>query len=195
MAAPETVRVKLSSEAAEAIAMTPVVVREMLLRELIEEIAAVRGKDAERIADSLKRGSITSGATRFRWQPLVMAEAELAAALALLPDDDPARAFNAARCTQIFLTGPSLRILVTREIADARRLFRRSSFWNELARIAGALEYASYSYRERADVFRAPLSIEQRNGVRAALPLLKHSGLARRIHFARFDAIEFIVTR
>jgi hypothetical protein len=195
MAAPETVRVKLSSEAAGAISLTPVVVRDMPLRELIEEIAAVRGKDAVRIAETLKRGSVTGGATRFRWQPVELSEAELASALAFLPVDEPARTFDATRCTQALFTGPGIRILVTREVAEVRRLFRRTSFWSELPRIAGALQYTAYSYRERADIFRASFSVEQREAVRAVLPTLKHATLARRIHLAPFDAIEFIVTR
>ena len=195
MAAPENVRVKLSSEAAGTISLTPVVVRDMPLRELIEEIAAVRGKDAGLIADTLKRGSVTGGATRFRWQPVELSEAELVSALAFLPDDEPARAFDAARCTQALFTGPGIRIALPREVAEARRLFRRTSFWSQLPRIASTVQYAAYSYRERADIFRAPLSFEQREGIRAALPALKHGALARRIHLAPFDAIEFIVLR
>ena len=195
MAAPELVRVKLSTEAAETIALTPVVVRDMPLRELIEEIAAVRGKHAERIAETLKRGSVTGGATRFRWQSVELSEAELSAVLALLPDDEPARRFDASRCTQAVLTGPGIRIEILRELADARRFLRRTSFWSELHQIAGPLQYVAYSYRERADIFRAALTMEGRAGVRAALPTLKHATLARRIRLAQFDAIEFVVKR
>ncbi|MDR3718464.1 MAG: hypothetical protein P4K98_06655 [Bryobacteraceae bacterium] len=195
MAAPETVRVKLSSEEAGAISLTPVVVRDMSLRELIEEIAAVHGKDAGRIAETLKRGSVTGGATRFRWQCVELSEVELASALAFLPVDEPARTFDLPHCTEARLIGPGIHIVVSRQVADVRRLFRRTSFWSELPRIAGALQYTVYSYRERADIFRAPLSIEQREAVRALLPALKHATLARRIHLAPFDAIEFVVTR
>jgi hypothetical protein len=199
MAAPETVRVKLSSEAAGAISLTPVVVREMPFGELLEEIAAVHGKDRERIAATLRRGSVAGGATRFRWQPMELSEAELAAALACLPDDEPARQFEGGRCTQALFTGPGVRIAVLREVAEARRLFRRTSFWSVLPQIAGAVQggaqYVAYSYRERADIFRAPLSAGQRESIRMALPALKHAALARRIHLAPFDAIEFIVTR
>jgi hypothetical protein len=195
MAAPETVRVKLSSEEAGALSLTPVVVRDMPLRELIEEVAAVHGKDAGRIAEALKRGSVTGGATRFRWQSVELSEAELASALAFLPVDEPVRPFDPSRCAEARLTGPGIRIAISREVADVRRLFRRTSFWSELPRIVGALQYAAYSYRERADIFRATLSVEQREAVRALLPMLKHATLARRIHLAPFDAIEFIVTR
>ena len=67
MALPPTVRVKLSSEAAESISLTPVIVQEMPLRELIEYMLGVAGKDEGRIRELLLRGTIVSGASRFRW--------------------------------------------------------------------------------------------------------------------------------
>ena len=45
MALPATVRVKLSSEAAESISLTPVVVQELPIRELVEHMLGVTGKD------------------------------------------------------------------------------------------------------------------------------------------------------
>ena len=48
MALPDRIRVKLSSEAAEGISITPVVAREMPLRELVEYMLGVTGKDAAR---------------------------------------------------------------------------------------------------------------------------------------------------
>src|ERR1051326_4996690 len=65
---PQTIRVKLSSEAAESIALTPVVVQEMAVRELVEHVLGVTGKDEARIRDLLLRGTLVSGASRFRWQ-------------------------------------------------------------------------------------------------------------------------------
>ena len=67
MSLPPTVRVKLSSEAAESISITPVVVQEMPVRELVEYMMGVTGKDEARIAELLLRGSLVSGASRFRW--------------------------------------------------------------------------------------------------------------------------------
>lgn len=199
MAAPDIVRVKLSSEEAGAIALTPVVVRDMQFGELLEELAAVHGKDRERIAATLKRGSVTGGATRFRWQPVELGDVELVSALACLPNDEPTRLFEVGHCTQALFTGPGVRIAIAREVAESRRLFRRTSFWSSLPQIAGAVQggvqYVAYSYRERADVFRSQLSAEQRERIRSALPTLKHAMLARRIHLAPFDAIEFIVKR
>ena len=99
MPAPASLRVKLSSEAAGAITLTPVVVRELPFCELLEEIAAVCGKDNLRAAEILRRGTLVSAATRFRWPPVELTTAELLAALAFLPDPEPDRPFAAARCT------------------------------------------------------------------------------------------------
>jgi len=51
MALPPTVRVKLSSEAAGSISLTPVVVQEFAVRDLVENILAVTGKDESRVGD------------------------------------------------------------------------------------------------------------------------------------------------
>ena len=112
MPAPSIVRVKLSSEAAGAISITPVVVRDLPFPELLEEIAAVCGKDVVRSAEILRRGNLVSGATRFRWPPVELTTAELCTALAFLPDPEPARPFAAARCTQAVFAGPDRKSVV-----------------------------------------------------------------------------------
>jgi hypothetical protein len=84
MALPGRLRVKLSTEAAGWITLTPVVVQEMSLAELAEVIVNVTGKDATRIREILKRGSFTSGATRFRWEPVIAEAGEVEALLALI---------------------------------------------------------------------------------------------------------------
>jgi hypothetical protein len=58
MALPEVIRVKLSSEDAGAISITPVVVQEMLLRELVEHMLGVVGKDHARVREILIRGML-----------------------------------------------------------------------------------------------------------------------------------------
>ena len=56
MSLPGTVRVKLSSEEAGAVSVTPVVVREMPLGDLVELMLDLAGKDAARIRELLLRG-------------------------------------------------------------------------------------------------------------------------------------------
>ena len=63
----DTIRVKLSSEAAEYVSITPVVVQEMPVRDLVEHMLGITGKDEARVRDLLLRGTLVSGASRFRW--------------------------------------------------------------------------------------------------------------------------------
>jgi hypothetical protein len=197
MALPDPVRVKLSSEAAEYVSLTPVVLQEMALLELLERIVTTTGKDLERVRDILRRGSIVSGATRLRWQSVESETAELDARLRELPDDDPSRPFDAAACVTAVLTGASHPIEVQRVAAVHRRLLRRRSFWDEVLRIAGgsSLNYTGYQYRERSDRYRAPLDLTQRQALREAASLLRYSNLARQIRTSPFDAIELLVVR
>ena len=68
MPLPQTVRVKLSSEAAGAITITPVLLQELPVGELIGHVLGLAGKDEARIREILFRGTLVSGASRFRWE-------------------------------------------------------------------------------------------------------------------------------
>ena len=86
MSLPDTIRVKLSSEAAEYISLTPVVVREMPLRELVEHMIGITGKDEARVRDLLLRGTLVSGASRFRWTGMETDPESVHALLGSFPD-------------------------------------------------------------------------------------------------------------
>ena len=55
--------------------------------------------------------------------------------------------------------------------------------------------YVTYRYCERADLYRAPLSMEHRERIRAALPLMKNRALARQLMAAPFDCLNLFVPR
>ena len=148
------VRVKISSEAAGTIALTPVVVQEMPFDELLARIAAISGKDPRRIRDLLDSGTVVNGNSRLRWERLDFTHEEFAAALARLPDPDPARPFSRDACVQVVLRGGTGSITVTKEAGSKRRLFRRTSFWDTLLDEITDPEYVNYSYSDRADVYR-----------------------------------------
>src|SRR5262249_26426168 len=137
MSLPASIRVKLSSEAAESISITPVVVREIAMRELIEHMLAVTGKDETRVHELLLRGTLVSGASRFRWTGWDADGDSIREALAAFPDPDPRRPFAAALCVRAALRGPGRRIEIAREIGRRKPLFRRASFWDLLMRVAG----------------------------------------------------------
>src|SRR5256886_3691202 len=91
MSLPDSVRVKLSSEAAESISITPVVIRDIPIRELIEHMLAITGKDAPRLHELLLRGTLVSGASRFRWAGWDADREAIESLPATFPDPDPQR--------------------------------------------------------------------------------------------------------
>lgn len=195
MPLPDSIRVKISSEAAGGIAMTPVVVREMPPREIVELMLGVTGKDAARIIELLLRGTLVSGASRFRWEGLAADRDAVESLLATFPDADPSRGFDAAACFHVVLRGPSVQIGIPAEAASRRGFLQGRSFHDELLALAEAPAYLDYSYRERADRYHVHLTAEQAARLRAAARLLRYRGLADQIRGAALDRIEFYVRR
>jgi hypothetical protein len=196
MALPQTVRVKLSSEAAEAISLTPVVVQEIPIRELVEHMLGVTGKDEPRIRGLLARGTLVSGASRFRWAGWDADQESIRDLLATFPDPDPERRFAAERCRRAILRGGRQAVEVPRE-APARGLFRRASFWELLMEVAAGAShsYAGYSYRDRADRFLSPLGLGETERLRSASGTVRYSTLRDQIAAAAFTELELFVSR
>jgi len=201
MPLPETIRVKLSSEAAEYVSLTPVVVQEMPLRDLVEHMLGVTGKDEVRICDLLLRGTLVSGASRFRWTGWVPDPAGVRALLTAFPDPDPTRPFYPAACTRAVLRGPRQPVSIPREAASRRgildTLLRRSSFWDHLMSLAssGEAQYTTYSYRDRADVFTLPLTAERVRRLHRAVSLLRYTALQAQIKNTPLESAELYVVR
>ena len=197
MPLPQTVRVKLSSEAAEAIALTPVVVQDLPLRELVEHMLGVAGKDEQRIRELLLRGSLVSGASRFRWAGWEAALEELRELLALFPDPDPSRPFDAAQCVRVVLTGGARKVELPREALAQKGLFRRTSFWDRLMELilAQPAEYTGYSYRDRADCYRRPFAAHEVAALRAAAATVRFSTVRDRIVSVPFTGAELYAGR
>jgi hypothetical protein len=105
MSLPATVRVKLSSEAAGSISITRVVVQDLPVRDLVEHMLGITGKDEARVRELLLRGTLVSGASRFRWTGWEADLDGLRELLATFPGDDPARPFASARCVRAVLRG------------------------------------------------------------------------------------------
>lgn len=195
MPIPERMMVKLSSEAAEYVSLTPVVVREMDTGELLEQILGVTGADVERVWEVLKRGSVVSGASRYRWAALECEAAEVAAWVAKLPGPEPQRAFHGGRCVKVVLSGGGARMEIGREWASEKKLLKRTSFWEALLSEASGTEYAGYLYRERADRYVSALSAEAAGRIRSAAELLKYSGPARQVAAGQWMKAEWVVSR
>jgi hypothetical protein len=197
MALPPTVRVKLSSEAAESISITPVVVQEMPVRELVEYMLAVTGKDEARIRELLLRGSLVSGASRFRWAGWDVDLENLHDLLATFPDPEPSRSFAAANCTRATFRGGRQPIEITREAGTRKGLFQRASFWESLMKIvsSGTVAYAGYSYRERTDRYLREFTHDELGELRTASGLIRYTILSDQVRTLGFDHAELYVTR
>ena len=125
-ALPETIRVKLSSEAADYVSITPVLVQELPLRELVGHMLGVTGKDEARIRELLLRGTLVSGASRFRWTGWDADIDGIRHLLAGFPDPEPGRPFDAARCVRATLRTTRQPIEIPREAQPPARSFSRN---------------------------------------------------------------------
>ena len=197
MALPQTVRVKLSSEEAGAISLTPVVVQEMPVRDLVEHLLGVTGKDEPRIRELLRRGTLVSGASRFRWAGWEADSESVMELLAGFPDADPSRPFAAERCVRAILRGGGRVFEIPREVGARKGLLQRTSFWSVLMEVAGAADamYAGYSYKDRADRYLRELSAAEAQRLRAASDAVKYSTLREQLRQGAFAQVELYVTR
>jgi hypothetical protein len=194
---PETVRVKLSSEEAGAISITPVVVREMPLGELVGLMLDLTGKDTRRIRDLLWRGTLVSGATRYRWQGWEASVERVEALLAPFPDPEPQRPFAPERCVHVLLLGPGLRVDVPHQALAKKGFLSRSSFWDVLMEVVDetGVEYAGYSYREQVDRYRLEIPAAELDRLRRGAGLPPFSALAVQVRNGALRAAEFFVGR
>jgi hypothetical protein len=197
MPLPETIRVKLSSEAAESITLTPVVVQELPLRELVEHMLAIAGKDLRRIREILLRGTLVSGASRFRWTGLDADIAGIEQILATFPDPDPSLPFAAERCTRALLRGGRQVIDIPREAAERKGLFQRATFWDLLMKVTGggAVAYHGYSYRERADRYLREFTVAEIEALRAGSESIRYTTLRDQVRSVAFLHAELHVRR
>jgi hypothetical protein len=197
MALPERIRVKLSSETAEAISITRVLVQDLAMRELIEHMLGVAGKDEPRIREMLLRGTLVSGASRFRWEGWEADPEGLREMLATFPDADPARPFAPGRCVRAVLRGGRQTIELPREALMKKPMFARGSFWDAFVALAaeGRCTYTGYSYRDRADRYAREFSVAETERLRAAAKSVKFRTLRERIEAGAFGGADLFVGR
>ena len=163
MPLPETIPVKYSEDEAEFISMRPLVRQTFRSPELVDMIVTVAGKDAHRVQQILRAGTIVFHSYRYWWQGFEPDPAALAELLAHYPDPDPARPFRREDCTEAILessgTPPRHTLRLRRDEASRKRLFRARSLWDSLLEVAREAPpaYREYSYAQRADIYVAPL--------------------------------------
>jgi hypothetical protein len=172
-------------------------VQELPVRELIEHMLGVAGKDEPRIREILLRGTMVSGASRFRWAGWAVDEADLRELLATFPDADASRAFAAERCVRVTLRGGRQLVEVRREAAERKGFFQRETFWGLLMEVigGGTLRYGGYSYRDRADRFVRELSLVETESLRSRSDAVRYSTLREQIRSVGFTSAEVLVER
>lgn len=167
MPLPETIPVRFTEEEAEYVSIRPVRRQIFKLRELVDMVLCVTGRDVPRVQQILRTGTVVFHFYRYWWQGFETDAVEISAVLAEFPADDPSRAFSANECAIVVLESsvkgrPS--IDVDKKDADHKSLFASQSFWDRLLALAeGAQEikYGGYSFARRADFYRLELSAEQ----------------------------------
>ncbi len=195
MVLPPEVLVKISSEAAGSIAMTEVSVQSLPIRDLVEQMLGLTGKDTGRLQEILKRGSFVAGESRLRWQAFDAAAADLAPVLATFPDPEPERLFDPARCFHVLLLAGRERLDIPRKVGVKRRLFRRRGFWEALMELGASAGYVGYSYKLRCDHYRMRIDVSQLAKVQAAAVLLRYQKLRQNVRRSAYDTAEFFVHR
>ena len=192
---PAKIRVKLVSEAAEYVSITHVVQRDFSLTELVETMLPILGKDASRIRQILRAGTLSTGEYRYRWEPLEVEEPELETLLGSFPGPEPSRAFQPETCFLVRFRRGAETLDLPRESASRKSLFARQSFWEGLLTLASDVRYADYSHADRADIFALPLDRDTAEQLRDLLSLFKPKSASERLERFRPERIEWLSRR
>lgn len=171
--------------------MVPVAGVTMTLDDLAGKILGVCGKDVERVAAILSRGSLVSGDSRFRWSPIDASPDEVSALLDRFPDYEPDRSFDQDLCVLMVFRDGRGEFEIPREVGLQKRFLRRRNFWDEAMELAARVEprCERYSYSDEADVFALALSAELRDALGALGGLLRYSSLEARVRTLRADRL------
>ena len=166
MPLPETIAMRFTEDDAGYVTVRPVVKQTFRLAELADMVVSVTGKNAARVQQIFRAGTVVFDGYRYWWDGFASNADEITGLLALFPDDDPTRLFDPAKVTAVSLevgggTQRSLVGIVRRE-ASAKRLFHKRSPWEILLTAAqdSTPRYEKYSHAERADVYRVHLPFE-----------------------------------
>ncbi|HTP69516.1 MAG TPA: hypothetical protein VMJ35_11485 [Dongiaceae bacterium] len=175
MPLPQQIPVRYSDEDAGYLSMRPVVRQTFQLRELVDLVVSVVGKDSARLQQIFRTGSVVYNGYRYSWESLSPELSELEPLLAQFPDDDPSRSFDpASAVAALFEIGGGTQrnvVELTRKEAAEKKLFAKNSPWDLVLQLAAvsAPRYEKYSHARKADLFRVTLPFDQAQQLLAAL--------------------------
>lgn len=167
MPLPETIPVRFTEEEAEYVSIRPVRRQTFKLRELVDMVLSVTGRDLPRVQQILRTGTIVFHFYRYWWQGFETDAAELSAVLAEFPADDPTGAFSANECAIVVLESAMkgrTSIDVDKKDADHKSLFASQNLWSCLLGLSEGsqeIKYGGYSFARRGDLYRIELNAEQ----------------------------------
>jgi hypothetical protein len=164
---PQQIPVRYAEDDAGYVSMRPVVKQTFRLNELMDMIVSVVGKDAGRVQQIFRTGTVIYNGYHYWWDPISADAGEVESLVAGFPDNDPSRPFDPERVSAVLLEsgGGTQRSVVEirSEEAKEKKLFGKRSAWNVLINFAVAAvpRYEKYSHGRHADLFRVTLSFEQ----------------------------------
>jgi hypothetical protein len=175
MPLPEQIPLRYTEEDAGFVSVRPVVKQTFRLHELVDMVVSVAGKNAARVRQIFRSGTVVYNGYRYWWDALPAEREEIERLLLPFPEDDPSRPFEPEQATAVLLEigGGAQRTVVeiSRQDTAARKLFAKHSPWDVLISFAAgkAARYEKYAHARRADLFRLSLPFDQAQQLLAAM--------------------------
>jgi hypothetical protein len=182
----DLIPVRYAEDEAGYMSLRPVVKQTFRLSELTDMVVSAAGKDAARVQQIFRTGTVLYNGYHYWWDPLSAELPEIESLVAGFPDDDPSRPFDPATVTAILFEsgGGTQRAVaeIARNDARQKKLFARLSPWDVLLQVAAtdAPRYEKYSYARRADSFRLTVTFNRAQQFLAAMLETAPRGLRHR---------------
>ena len=167
MPLPEQIPLRYTEEDAGYMSVRPVVKQTFRLHELVDMVVSVVGKDAARVQQIFRSGTVVYNGYRYWWDALPAESEEIERLLIPFPEDDPSRPFEPEKATAALLEigGGAQRSVVeiSRQDAGAKKFLGNHSPWDVLTAFASGktARYEKYAHARRADLFRLSLPFDQ----------------------------------
>ena len=199
MPLPEQIPVRYTEEEAGYVSMRPVVKQTFRINELADMVVSVTGKDATRVQQIFRNGTVVYNGYRYSWDGISAEPAEITSLLRPFPDDNPARPFHAQEAKSVLFEmggGPQRNVVeVLRSDASEKKLFGKNSPWDVLVQCARDLtpRYEKYSHARKADLYRITLPFANGQALLAAMLESAPRGLRYRWTTLRPPAVVIFV--
>jgi hypothetical protein len=175
MPLPDQIPLRYTEEDAGFVSVRPVIKQTFRLPELVDMVVSVTGKDAARVQQIFRSGTVVYNGYRYWWDSLSAEHEEFERLLAGFPEDDPTRPFTPDAATAVLLEigGGAQRTVVeiSRQDATQKKLFAKHSPWDVLTAFAAGktARYEKYAHARRADLFRLSLPFDQAQPLLSAM--------------------------